>query len=198
MNEKQRAFRAVIAASGFAVLLSSAAIAAPQPQERGEYHYRADRISTQGEVTSITREGDQLRVVLNHGSYIYFVPMSSMRNRNLVVGDHVRLGGVVSGDSVTADFVAFSGEPTYTRDPEYRGVPFGSSGWMSGTVISTNRRLNYITIRDDASGLPVKIDVRNMDTKRSVNVWRTRAGDHISVDGSWSNRDTFNVSVVQY
>ena len=199
MNRKNFAFAPLVAASGLAVLLCSSAIASPQPQDnRGDYHYRGDRISTQGEITTMSREGDQYRIELNHGSYTYYVPMATIHNRDIRVGDRVRLGGAVSGDSVTADFVAFSGEPAYTTDPAYRAVPFGSTGWLSGTVINSNRRLNYITIRDDASGLPVKIDVRNMDTKRSVNVWRTRNGDHISVNGSWSNRDTFGVSIVQY
>lgn len=196
MNRKNFAFGPLVAASGLAMLLSTAAFAAPQPQ--GDYHYRADRISTQGEITTMSREGDQYRVELNHGSYTYYVPVATIHNRDIRVGDRVRLGGVVSGDQVTADFIAFSGEPAYSTDPAYRGVPFGSNGWMSGTVISANRRLNFITIRDDQSGLPVKIDVRNMDTRRSVNVWRTHPGDHISVNGSWSNRDTFGVSIVQY
>jgi hypothetical protein len=198
MNEKRCAFRALVAASGFAMLLSSAAIAAPSPQDQRAYQYRADRISTQGEITSMSREGDRYRIELNHGSYVYYVPVSTVRNRDIRLGLRVRLGGVVSGDSVNADFIAFTGEPAYTADPDYRGVPYGSSGWMSGTVMSVNRRLNFITIRDDASGLPVKIDVRNMDTRRSVNVWHTRAGDHISVNGSWSNHDTFNSTIVQY
>lgn len=198
MNRKNFAFAPLVAASGLALLLSSAAIAAPQPQDRDDIHYRGDRISTQGEITSMSREGDQYRVELNHGSYTYYVPVSTVRNRDIRIGDRVRIGGVVSDDRVTADYIAFSGEPAYTTDPSYRAVPFGSSGWMSGTVVNSNRRLNYITIRDDASGLPVKIDVRNMDTRRSVNVWRTHPGDHISVNGSWSNRDTFGVSIVQY
>jgi hypothetical protein len=136
--------------------------------------------------------------VLNHGSYGYLVPVATIRNRDIRMGSMVRIGGVVNGDVVNADFIAFSGEPTYTTDPMYRGVPFGQTGWLSGTVMSVNRRLNFVTIRDDASGVPVKIDVRNMDTKRSVNVWKTRAGDHISVNGSWENRDTFDGARVQY
>jgi hypothetical protein len=198
MNSKKSFFAPLVAASGLAMLLSTAAIASPQPQDRDDHHFRADRISTQGEITNINREGDQYRVILNHGSYTYYFPVSTTRGREIRVGDRVRIGGVVSGDSVNADYIAFSGETEYANDPSYRGVPFGSTGWMSGTVVSVNRRLNYVTIRDDNSGLPVKIDVRNMDTKRSVNVWRTRTGDHISVMGSWSNRDTFNVSIVQY
>jgi hypothetical protein len=197
MDKKRSRFAPFVAAAGLAAMLfSSAAIAAPQPQDTTVY--RTDRISTQGEITSISREGDQYRVVLNHGSYAYFVPASMIRRSNIRVGDQVRIGGVVSGDLVNADYVAFAGEPAYTTDPMYRAVPFGLSGWMSGTVTSVHRRLNYITLRDDASGLPVKIDVRNMDTKHSVNVWQTRAGDHISVNGSWENHDTFNAGRVQY
>lgn len=197
MKSIKNSFAPLAAASGLALLLSSAAFAAPQPQDT-EYHYRADRISTQGEITAMSREGDQYKVVLNHGSYAYFVPMATIRNRDIRIGAVVRIGGVVNGDTVNADFIAFSGEPTYTSDPMYRGVPFGSNGWLSGTVMSVNRRLNFITIRDDASGVPTKVDVRTMDTRHSVNVWRTRPGDHISVNGAWENRDTFDATRVQY
>src|SRR5260370_32594952 len=170
MNRKRSAFAQFVAASGLALLLSTAAFAAPQPQDI-EYHYRADRISTQGEITSMSREGDQYRVVLNHGSYAYYVPVSTIRNRDIRIGSVVRIGGIVNGDAVNADYIAFSGEPTYTTDPMYRGVPFGSNGWLSGTVMSTNRRLNFVTIRDDATGIPLKVDVRTMATRHSVNVW---------------------------
>jgi hypothetical protein len=196
MNRKRSAFAPLVAASGLALLLSTASFAAPAPQE--EYHFRTDRISTQGEITAMSREGDQYRVVLNHGSYAYLVPMATIRNRDIRIGAVVRIGGIVNGDSVSADYIAFTGEPTYTSDPYYRGVPFGSNGWLSGTVLSTNRRLNFITIRDDSTGIPIKIDVRSMDTRRSVNVWRTRPGDHISINGAWENRDTFNGALVQY
>jgi hypothetical protein len=198
MDKKKRSGLApLVAAAGLSALLfGSAAIASPQPQDTTVY--RTDRISTQGEITSISREGDQYRVVLNHGSYAYMVPATMIRSRDIRVGDRVRIGGGVSGDLVSADYVAFAGEPAYTTDPMYRAVPFGSNGWMSGTVMNVNRHLNYVTLRDDATGVPVKIDVRNMDTKHSVNVWRTRPGDHISVNGSWENRDTFSAGRVQY
>jgi hypothetical protein len=192
MNNKRSVLTALAVMSVMAMLLSTAAFAAPQQD------YRTDRISTQGTITSISREGDQYRVVLNHGSYMYYVPVSMIRARDIRIGDQVRVGGVVNGDSVTADYVAFSGEPSYTADPMYRAVPYGSMGWMSGTVTSVNRRLNYVTIRDDASGLPVKVDVRNMDTHHSVNVWHTRLGDHISVNGTWEDHNTFNAGRVQY
>jgi len=155
MKKKISALAPLIAASGLSLLLSSAVFAAPQSTT--EYHFRTDRISAQGEVTSIAREGDQYRVVLNNGMYSYLVPMSSVHNRDIHVGSVVRIGGVVNGDAVNADWIAFSGEPMYANDPMYRGVPFGQSGWLSGTVLSVNRRLNFVTIRDDASGVPVKV-----------------------------------------
>src|SRR5258708_39452013 len=51
---------AQVAASGLALLLSTAEFAAPQ-----DYQYRADRISMEGRITAISQEGDQYRVTLN-------------------------------------------------------------------------------------------------------------------------------------
>ena len=76
---------------------------------------------------------------------------------------------------------------------------YGNNARMiSGTVQSTNRDLNYVTVRDDATGTLVKIDVRRMDERHSVNVWRLRAGDRISANGSWSNRDTFQADTINF
>jgi hypothetical protein len=65
-------------------------------------------------------------------------------------------------------------------------------------VQSVHRDLNYVTVRDDATGASVKIDVRSMNTDHSVNVWRLRPGDHVSVNGGWENRDTFSANSVNY
>lgn len=183
------AFAAVL---GLALLLGSAMPAAALPA------YHGDRISTQGRITSINREGDHYRVVLNNGSYAYMVPISMIANRQIRLNDQVRIGGIVAGDNVNADYIAFSGEPAYARDPSYMGVPYGQSGWMSGTVIRLHQHYGYLDMRDDATGLPVKVDVRKMDEKRSVNVWRAKPGDHINVQGSWENRETFQASLVHY
>ena len=76
---------------------------------------------------------------------------------------------------------------------------YGNTARMiSGTVQSTNRDLNYVTVRDDATGTLVKIDVRRMDERHSVNVWRLRAGDRISANGSWFNRDTFQADTINF
>jgi hypothetical protein len=172
-------------------LMSTAAFAQPE-------NYRSDRISTQGRITTMTREGSMFRVTLNHGGYSYLVPASEVRNRNLRVGDRVRLDGFVSGDVVNANMIAWQGEPSYAVDPNYVAVPYGQSGWLSGTVQRTDRHLGFIVIRDDASGVNEKIDVRHMDLRHPVNVWGVRAGDHISVNGSWEDRGTFNANRIEY
>ena len=187
MNRKNNV---VLLAVGLMLLLGTTALALPA--------YRADRISTQGTITSVAHVGDEYRIVLNHGSYTYYVPASMIGGRDLRIGDQVRVGGIISGDTVNTDYIAFSGTPAYARDPSYMTVPYGQSGWLSGTVVRLHQHYGYLEIRDDASGLPMKVDVRSMDEKRSVNVWRTQPGDHINVLGSWSNRETFRADRVVY
>src|SRR5947209_2600130 len=89
------------------LLLATTALALPA--------YRADRISTQGTITNVTRVGDQYQITLNHGAYMYSVPVSMVTNHDIRVGDQVRLGGVITGDSVNTDYIAFSGTPAYAR-----------------------------------------------------------------------------------
>src|SRR5207247_7185016 len=130
----------------------------------------------------MSRQGHQYRSELHQRNYADYVPVSTVVKRDIRVGDQVRIGGTVGGDVVNSDYIAFSGQPAYARDPSYRAVPYGQSGWMSGTVIRLHQHYGYLEMRDDSTGLPVKVDVRNMDEKRSVNVWRTSPGDHISVN----------------
>lgn len=75
---------------------------------------------------------------------------------------------------------------------------YSSANMISGIVQSSNRNLNYITVRNQATGQDVKIDVRQMDTRQSVDVWRLRAGDRIVANGGWENRDTFQANRVNF
>src|ERR1051326_3406215 len=187
MNRKSNVF---ILAIGLMLLLGTAAFALPA--------YPADRISTQGTITNVTRVGDMYQVTLNHGAYTYSVPVSMVGSRDIRVADQIRIGGRITGDPVHSDYIAWSGTPAYARDPSYQGVPYGQSGWLSATVIRPHQHYGYLEVRDDASGLPMKIDVRKMDEKHSVNVWRAQTGDHINVLGSWENRETFRADRVVY
>jgi hypothetical protein len=192
----------IVGSASLALLLGTSVFAAPQDYHRRDRDarsdYRSDRISTQGHIREIRREGDRFRITLDRGSYPYYVPLSIVRNRNLRIGDEVRLGGIVAGDLVTVDLLAFRGDPYFGADPNYRVVPRGSSGWMSGVVQRVDRHLGYLVIRDDAGGENVKIDVRHMNMRRPVNVWGIRAGEHITINGSWENRDTFDALRLEY
>lgn len=194
---KTRKMTQWVAASGLALLMSAPMLAAPQ-NNPGTVEYRTDRISSQGPITGVERVGDQYKVTLNNGLYSYYVPMSMVNGRDLRIGDSVRIDGLVSGERVNANMIAFTGEPSYTHDPYYRGVPYGSNGWLSGTVQRTDRHLGYVEIRDDATGQLMKVDVRHMNLRRPVNVWGMRAGDHISINGSWEKRDLFDARRIEY
>jgi len=186
-------------ASGLALLLSTSVFAAPQDYGRNNRAvYRADRISTQGRISMISRDSDRYLIRLDHGNYDYWVPVATFGTRPLQVGDQVRLGGIVNGDLVNVDMLAAAGEPYYTVDPNYVAVPYGTNGWMTGTVQNSNRHMGYITIKEDTSGQLIKIDVRHMDRAHPVKVWSIRPGDRITVNGSWEKRDTFDASRIEY
>ncbi|HEY8131499.1 MAG TPA: hypothetical protein VII12_06370, partial [Thermoanaerobaculia bacterium] len=69
---------------------------------------------------------------------------------------------------------------------------------LTGTVVSVNRDLNFITVRDDVTGRSFKIDTRAMNGKRSIDVWSLRAGDRISATGAWANSETYRADRVMF
>ncbi|HEX3579605.1 MAG TPA: hypothetical protein VHY33_13660 [Thermoanaerobaculia bacterium] len=115
---------------------------------------------------------------------------------NLRNGDPIEVAGAwENGNTFRASRVNFSNNG-YRGDAPANGTYANNANFISGTVQSVNRDLNYLTVRDDATGASVKIDVRSMNTGRSVNVWRLRPGDHVSVNGGWENRDMFSANSV--
>lgn len=108
-------------------------------------------------------------------------------------GDQVTLNGTwAKNGRFRADFVNFA-----STVPMSSG--YNSPNVISGVVESVNRDLNYFTVRNAATGQPVKVDVRQMDTRRSVNVWNLRTGDRITVNGSWTgNGDRFQAEMVGF
>ena len=127
------------------------------------------------------------------------VDVRSMDTRRSVNVWQLRNGDLVTAHGTwskrgtfRADFVNFS-----NTAPMASGT--SSPNVLTGTVDSVNRELNYFILRDDATGQPVKIDVREMDTRRSPNVWNLRAGDRITVNGSWApNHDRFQAEMVRF
>jgi hypothetical protein len=188
-----------VGVSTLALVLGGSVLAAPQDnRRRGEGDYRGSLISTQGRITDIRREGGTFRVMLDRNSYPYFVPVATVRNRNLHVGDDVRLGGYFTGGVVNVDTLAYRGEADYNADGNYRNPARGSVGSMTGVVQRVDRKLGYLVIREDGGGRDLRIDVRHMNLRKPVNVWGIHAGDHITVRGTWEDRDTFDARRVEY
>lgn len=184
MEQKNSLAPRIAMAFAFALLLISMAAFAQD--------YRGDRISVVGTVTGMQRAGDQFAVNLDHGHYTYYVPAAEIHGRDIRIGDRVRIGGfVTSGNTVNAQWIAFRGDRTYSTDPNYRTVPYGSTGWLSGTITQYNRHLGYMRVRDDATGALIKIDTRSVPERIVAG-----RGDHISVNGSWEQRNLFQATRV--
>lgn len=162
---------------------------------------QAGRITYQGHVTSMVADGAGYRVTLDNGGYSYWVPSATVSDRNIRVGDYVRFDGYGNNGLVTVDSAAWLGGSDYNpyrqnySQPMYSSAPVGT---MTGIVQSRNRHYNYITVRDQVTNRLVKIDVRRMDTRDSVNVWRLRSGDRINVTGGWENHNTFQADRVYF
>lgn len=114
-------------------------------------------------------------------------------------GDVVTVNGKwknAKRENFRADFVNFG---NYAPMASASGsIVYNSPNTISGTVESMNRDLNYFMLRNDITGRPVKIDVRDMDTRRSVNVWKLRTGDRITVNGTWADNDRFKAEMVGF
>jgi len=149
---------------------------------------QSGRVTYQGHVTSMVTDGAGYRVTLDNGGYSYWVPAATINDRNIHMGDYVRFDGYGRNGLVTVDSAAYLGGADYRP---YNGQPMYSStpdGAMTGTVQYVNRHYNYFDMRSDGNGRMIRVDVRNMDTRGSVNVWRLRPGDHVNVTGGWEDR----------
>ena len=155
-----------------------------------------------GTVQEVNRDLNYITIVDPNTNMVTKVDVRNMDERRSVNVWDLRPGDLVTTHGKTAkngtfraDFVNFSTQ-----------VPMASGGYnantvnvWTGTVVSTNRDLNYFIVRNDATGQQVKVDARNMDTRRSVNVWRLRAGDQITVSGNWAPKnDRFEAATVNF
>jgi NMD protein affecting ribosome stability and mRNA decay len=153
-----------------------------------------------GTVESVNRDLNYITVRDDATGQSVKVDVRKMDARRSVNVWQLRNGDVVTVNgkwankrgSFRADFVNFGNQSPMTSG-------YSSPNVITGTVETVNRDLNYVMVRDDATRQPVKIDVRDMDTRRSVNVWKLRTGDRITINGSWSaDRDRFKAEMVGF
>jgi len=152
-----------------------------------------------GTVESVNRDLKYITVRDQATGQIVKVDVRKMDPRRSVNVWQLRNGDLVTANgkwtrnrgSFRADFVNFGDNAPMTSGSSSPNV-------IVGTVESVNRDLNYFTVRDSATGQPVKIDVRDMDTRRSVNVWNLRTGDRITINGSWADHDRFKAEMVGF
>lgn len=172
------------------------------------------RVTIQGHVTSMVADGSGFRVTLDSNGSSYWIASATVSDRNLRLGDYVRFDGYGNGSMITVDSATWLGDRSYNpngdrsygqygdRDRSSRGYndqPMYSNGGpeqMSGVVQNVNRHYNYLNLRMEGTGRQVRVDLRQMDTRGSVNVWRLRPGDRINVTGGWAERGRFQADRV--
>jgi hypothetical protein len=205
MAKKASILGRAAAASGLALLLSAPALVVnAQYYNNQPYAYQNNNghVTIEGRITSMIRRGSSYDVTLDNGGSTYRVPRSSVTRQNLQIGTYVRLDGYQNNRGVVrVDDVLLPNDANWNYN---RGMTSSSSynapgaNYMTGTVENVNRHYNYVTIRDANTGQRIKVDVRRMDTRRSINVWQLRPGQRIAVNGGWENADTFQATNINF
>jgi hypothetical protein len=178
------------------------------------------RVTIQGHVTSMVADGSGFRVTLDSAGNSYWIASATVSDRNLRLGDYVRFDGYGNGSLITVDNATWLGDRSYSPNGDrsyspngdrsnsqygdrssspYNGRPMYSNGGpeqMSGVVQNVNRHYNYLTLRMEGTGRQVRVDLRQMDTRESINVWRLRPGDRVNVTGGWAERGRFQADRV--
>lgn len=192
MKSNTKSVLNVAAVGALAVVMSTSAFAAPQPQRndrggndrqrtesRNDSYRDNQRVNASGRVTSFSRESGGYRVQLDRGRESYWIPESHMRNRgnNLRVGISIVLGGVFRGGRVDVDAVSWPDQGGY-RD-EYRNE------YVRGVVERVDYRSGTMLLRDASSRQTIEVDMR--DTRRSsrIDLSDLRRGDYVTLNGQW-------------
>lgn len=146
-----------------------------------------ERVNATGRVTAFSRERDGYRVQLDRGGS-FFVPQSRIRNRinDLRVGINISLGGIFRGGMINVDAVSWPGD-----DGGYYG--YGDArGYVRGVVDRVDYRRDVLTLRDDATGRLVDVDLRGTERSSRIGADDLRRGDYITLSGDWTRGGVFS------
>jgi hypothetical protein len=159
---------------------------------RNDQSYRENqRVNATGRITAFSRERDGYRVQLDRGGN-FWVPESRIRNHssNLRVGISIGLGGIFRGGSINVDAVSWPGDNG--------GYDYGNGGYgnqqtyVRGVVQGIDFRRDVMTLRDDASGRLIDVDLRGTERTSRLDANDLRRGDYVTVSGDWLRGGNFN------
>lgn len=205
MKELNKVIVKFAGAGSVALMLASSAFAAPAFTGRNDdrrvesnrapittnHSYREnERVNATGRVTAFSRERDGYRVQLDRGGSFY-VPQSRIRNHinDLRVGINISLGGIFRGGMINVDAVSWPGDDRRYDDRAGYGY---DNGYVRGVVQSVDRRRDVMTIRDDASGRLIDVDLRSTARSSRLDAGDLRRGDLVTLSGQWLRGGVFD------
>ena len=189
------------AAIAIAASFSTSAFADRRSQDetyrdnRGSYQNRDrsyrdnERVTVEGKISNMTRQGAGYRVQLDRSGSSFWVPERSLRNRNnFRVGVSIRLGGIFRAGVVNVDVVDYPVAGGYGY-----GYGYGNSAaYVRGVVDGVDLRRGVLYIRDEYSRRTVTVDMYRADRRAaSVDLNDLRRGDYVEVSGDWGRGGAF-------
>lgn len=144
------------------------------------------RVNVSGRITSFRRERDGYRVQLDRNNDNYWVPASRLGNRarDLRVGISISLGGIFRGGTIGIDAVSWPDNGGY-------GTYGDSQGYLRGVIQRVDYRSGILTLRDEASGRVVDVDMRDTARNSRIDLNDVRRGDYVTLSGQWVRNNAF-------
>ena len=160
---------------------------------RGNYENRDrgyrdnERVTVEGRISNMTREGAGYRVHLDRNNNSFWVPERSLRDRNRFrVGLSIRLGGIFRAGVINVDVVDYPVDSGYGYDPGY------NQGYVRGYVDRIDFRRGVLYVRDDYNRRIIAIDMVRVDRRaRTIDLDDLRRGDYVEISGDWGRGGIF-------
>jgi len=157
----------------------------------------ARRVSYEGRVRSIVRDRGGYRVELDRVDYSFYIPNMEVSRapRRLWVAD-LRVGAFVrvTGYEGRRGYVDVDGVQWMGGREEGRF----ERGTLRGTVHRLDLRRDRMTVRDDASGRLIEVDMGRVDRRgRGIDLDDLRRGDRVTLFGDWLRGDFFGAERIE-